>query len=155
MAIIPITCSKISKSENTYPKSDFTFGKDSSGNQILVAAPVKATFELLFNNTPPKYDLEIIVAIDKEYNGTPSLYYNSDEQAFIVEFNYKHESVPDNLYKWTLSVTNGDIKNIPNKPKKVYLYDTVNSSNDTMVNEKGVETSKGTEVAVIAPPEKD
>lgn len=152
---ISIPC-KFTKSTGTYPKSGFTFGIDANKKQILVANPLSATMNPI-NGNPNKmpYNLTIIIGIDAGYNGSPGLYYDASDSSFIVEFNYKHTAIPNTLYQWTITVENGDGRIItgPNKPK-AYLTDTNQNSYNTMVEGKGTETSKGTEVSFDEPPMK-
>ena len=148
--------STTTKSQNTYPKSHFTFGIDSNKHQILVANPVKADLKPgTFNPNTMPYDLTIVVGIDANYNGTPSLYYDSSKSAFFVEFDYKHTAIPDTLYKWTITVKNGDGRILKGVDKpKVYLSDTFQTSAEMIIEGKGTETSKGTEVSIKEPPMK-
>ncbi len=152
---ILISCTS-TKSQKTYTKNDFTFGIDGNGHQILVGNPVSATMNQI-NGAPNKmpYNLTIIVGIDANYNGSPSLYYDASESAFIVEFDYKHTTIPNTLNQWTITVKNGDgrILTGPNRPS-VYLSDTNQKSGQTMTEGQGSETSKGTEVAFDEPPMK-
>ncbi|CAL2077029.1 hypothetical protein [Tenacibaculum sp. 190524A05c] len=154
--ITPIPCTT-EKSTSTYPSSDFTFGKDSDGNQILVAKPLSAQMDPIgFDPQKMPYDLTIVVGIDSGYTGTPTLSYDDSESAFIVKFDYKHTQIPTSLYKWTIVVTNGDGRIIKGtEHPKAYLNDSANSSAHAMVKGKGTETSKGTEVVFSKPPEED
>ncbi|SNR17282.1 hypothetical protein [Tenacibaculum jejuense] len=139
-----ITPIKITKSTNTYPNSDFTFGIDKNGNQILVAKPVSAIYY------PDR--LSIIVAIDEDYSGTPEIYYFKEKGTIYVSFKFTHSSVPNRLYEWTINIDNNLFG--ANKPKTVYLTDTKSSLDDTMIEGQGTETSEGTEVSFDEPPMK-
>lgn len=154
MAKTPIPCTSVTKSVNTYPKSNFTFGTDKNGKQILVANPTKAIMNPVGNNPDRMpYNLTIVVAIDSGYTGTPKLYYDSSKFAFFVEFDYPHSTIPETLHKWTLIVTNGDgrILTGPNQPK-AFLTDTIVSSSHILIEGEGTETSDGTEVTPSPPP---
>ncbi|WP_422089283.1 hypothetical protein [Tenacibaculum ovolyticum] len=150
---ISIPCTS-TKSTDTYPKSDFTFGIDTNGNQILVANPLSATMSAI-NGNPNKmpYNLTIIVGIDADYNGNPNLYYDDSLSAFIVEFDYQHTVVPNTLHQWTITVENGDGRILKGLHQpKVYLSDTYQTSSEIIINGDGTETSKGTEVVFDEPP---
>ncbi|CAL2102167.1 conserved protein of unknown function [Tenacibaculum sp. 190130A14a] len=152
--LIPSTATK---ENTTSPSSDFHFGTDAKGNQILVAKPLSAYMNPIgYDPNRMPYDLTIVVGIDSGYTGTPSLYYDDSESAFIVEFNYEHTEIPSNLYKWTISVQNGDGRILTGtKHPSVHLYDSINTSIHIMVNGDGTETSKGTEVSFSKPPEEE